>query len=87
MRILATCSVVGKVVYSPFRNQKHDQVRIKDADDLYANLPVGAASLEAKLERAGELDVDMMLVGRYEVDRSSLVLTKLDGDCEGATPV
>ena len=46
---------------------------IKDEDDLYANLPLGAAKLEGKLLRSGELTVDMDLVGRYEaaeVDRS-----------------
>jgi formylglycine-generating enzyme required for sulfatase activity len=87
MRVLATCNTPGKLVYSPFRNSKQDQVRIKNADDLYASLPVGAASLEGKLETAGELDVDMTLVGRYEADTVSVTRDQIHGDCDGATHV
>jgi hypothetical protein len=48
---------------------------------------VGAVALEAKLERAGQLNVDMMIVGRKEADRSKFTERDLDGRCDGATHV
>jgi formylglycine-generating enzyme required for sulfatase activity len=87
MRVLSGCTAPGKVNYVPYRNTKKDVVRITNADDLYANLPVGAASLEGQLQRSGELDVEMMLVGQYESD-VDLALDLQGGDsCADATHV
>ena len=41
------------------------------------NIPVGAARFEAKLEKSGELDVDMTMVGRWEADRREVGLVLL----------
>jgi hypothetical protein len=87
MRVLSGCNAPGQLAYVGYRNKKRDQVRIRNADELYANLPVGAASLEAKLDRAGELDVDMMLVGQYEGNVDDISAANLTGDCAGATHV
>jgi hypothetical protein len=87
MTVLSDCTAPGKVSYLPYRNEKQDQLRITTADDLYANLPVGAAKLEGKLERAGELDVDMTLVGQYEATTGAVTRSDLVGSCEGATHV
>jgi predicted Zn-dependent peptidase len=87
MTVLTECKAPGKISYVPYRNTKQDQVRITSADDLYANLPVGAASLEGKLQRAGELDVDMMLVGQYESDTANVTPSDLQGNCQGATHI
>ena len=69
MEVLASCNAPGKYGYTAI-TPKHDHVAIRNADDLYANIPLGAARLEGKLERAGELDVDMSIVGRYASDRA-----------------
>jgi sulfatase modifying factor 1 len=87
MTVLSDCTAPGKVTYVPYRNGKQDQLRITNADDLYANLPVGAAGLEGKLSRAGELDVDMMLVGQYETDTMAVTQADLKGTCDGATHI
>ncbi len=60
---------------------------MRDTDDLYSKLPLGAASLEAKLRRAGELNVDMTIVGTYDADRSNVKMEELQGDCVSATHV
>jgi hypothetical protein len=73
----------GYVALTP----KDEQVKIKDKNSLYAQLPAGAASLEAKLQTKGELDVDMRVVGRYEFERPSVRADELVGDCDGATHV
>ena len=85
MQVLDGCTTSVKYTYAPITRKK-DRVVMRDADDLYANVPLGAAKLESKLERSGELDVDMTLVGRWEADRSTVRLDELQGSCDGATP-
>ncbi len=87
MKVLPRCSAPGQLAYVAFRNQKLDSVHIRNADDLYANLPVGAAGLEAKLQSSGELTVDVSLVGRFEADSATASRGDLKGECDGATHV
>jgi hypothetical protein len=86
MEVLTTCAAQGSYAYHGLTH-KREAVRIRSADELYAQLPVGAVALEAKLERAGQLNVDMMIVGRKEADRSKFTERDLDGRCDGATHV
>ena len=71
MEVLASCNAPGKYVYTAI-TPKRDHVAIRNEDDLYANIPLGAAKLEGKLAHSGELDVDMSIVGRYASDRASV---------------
>lgn len=84
MEVLGQCSAKGQYGYAGLTRKK-SRVTMKDADDLYANIPVGAARLEAKLQNSGELNVAMTIVGRLEADRSSVRADELQGSCEGAT--
>lgn len=84
MRVLERCTVPAKYTYLG-ATRSEDQVVIKDEDDLYANLPLGAATLEGKLARSGELTVNMDLVGRFESDRPTIRADELQGDCQGVT--
>lgn len=86
MEVLAGCSVTGTYAYEPL-TRKDESVRIRSADELYAQLPVGAAGLEAKLERTGQLNVDMVIIGRKEADRFEFADDDLDGRCRDATHV
>ena len=87
MEVLASCNAPGKYGYTAI-TPKHDHVAIKNEDDLYATIPLGAAHLEGKLESAGELDVDMAIVGRYASDRAVVRADELQGpDCSKATHV
>jgi hypothetical protein len=72
--------------YAPL-TRKRDEVSIKDEDELYAQLPAGAARLEGKLKSAGELHVDMTLVGRWESESGRVSRDELEGDCDDATHV
>jgi hypothetical protein len=84
MSVLSRCTVPAKYTYRGVtRNQ--DKIEMKDEDDLYANLPVGAFKLEGKLKRSGRLTVDMNLVGRFEADKPTVTASDLQGDCTGAT--
>lgn len=86
MEVLTNCTVEGAYSYLGL-NQKREGVRIKSVDELYAQLPVGAVGLEAKLERAGQLNVDMVIVGRKEAERSEFSERDLQGRCDEATHV
>lgn len=86
MEVLTSCTVQGAYSYLGL-NQKREGVRIKSVDELYAQLPVGAVGLEAKLERAGQLNVDMVIVGRKEAERFEFSERDLEGRCSEATHV
>ena len=84
MDVLDRCSVPASYGYRA-TTMARDEVVIKDDDDLYANLPMGAARLEGRLKRSGQLTVDMSLVGRYESEKPTVRPDELKGDCAGAT--
>lgn len=86
MEVLTTCSAAGAYEYVGL-TQKTEGVRITNTDQLYAKLPIGAAGLETKLERAGQLNVDMTIVGRREANASVFNERDLDGRCDDATHV
>ena len=86
MQVLDGCTAPVKYGYAPITRKK-DRVTMRDADDLYANMPIGAARLEAKLEKSGQLDVDMTMVGRWEAERRAVRADELQGSCDGATHV
>jgi len=86
MQVLDGCTVPISYAYTALTRKK-DRVQMRDADDLYANIPVGAARFEAKLQKSGELDVDMTMVGRWEAGRRSVRPDELQGTCDGATHI
>lgn len=86
MEVLTNCKVEGAYDYIGL-TQKREGVRIRDADELYAQLPVGAAALEAKLQRAGQLNVDMVVIGRKEASQHEITEKELSGRCDNATHV
>ncbi len=86
MEVLTGCEVAGTYDFVPL-SRKQERVSIHNADELYARLPVGAAALEGKLERSGQLVVDMTIVGRKQADRHVVRRSELSGRCDGATHV
>lgn len=86
LEILSQCRVAGAYKYSSI-TRKQDKVHVRDTDELWANIPLGAAKLEGKLEKAGELAVLMTIVGRWEADRPLVRADELDGECKAATHV
>lgn len=86
MQVLGRCCVPGKYGYASL-NPKKSHVKMRNADELYASIPAYAVKFEGTLARAGELNVEMTIVGRYESDRGSVRIEDLQGDCDGATHV
>lgn len=90
VEVLRDCSApeAGEAGYEYLGiTRKSDQLTIRSADELYANMPLTAVKLEAKLAKAGELNVAMALVGNYEARRARYDISELQGRCEGATHV
>jgi hypothetical protein len=86
MEILRSCQVPGRYAYTGVTRQD-DRLKIKSTDELFAKIPIHAASLQAKLQKAGELNVDMSIVGTYALDRGSVRAEDLQGECSRATHV
>lgn len=86
LEVLSHCKVPGAYAWTPI-TRKEDRVNMRDQDELWANVPIGAGGLEGKLARSGALHVRMTIVGRWEADRDVVRLDELTGDCERATHV
>ncbi len=88
MEIVERCatSTGGGYRYVPF-TIKEDRLTIRDKGDLWANLPLGAARLEGKLQSRGALDLDMTMVGKFEADGPGPAALDLRGECDRATHV
>lgn len=69
--LLKACRVPAKYDYTSV-TPKNDHVSIRTDDDLWATLPIGAAKMEGMLQQSGQLNVDMLLVGSYRMDRDWL---------------
>jgi formylglycine-generating enzyme required for sulfatase activity len=88
MEVLRQCQPLDKRRYKYTGiTRKRDRVRMRDADELYANIPAYAAKFEGKLQTAGELNVAMTIVGTYEAEPTSVSKDDFDGDCAEATHV
>ena len=83
--VLYRCNLGGQYAYRPLTH-KRDEIRIRDADALWAELPLGAAELEGTLSREGQINVDMTVVGRLETDPDAVKGSR-DAACSGATHV
>ncbi len=90
MEVLRRCRARGSYAFSGVQ-RKDDNSYLRSADELYAKIPLGAARLEAELERHGALHLAMTYIGAYEAEPTSisdsLDASTLEGRCEGATHV
>ena len=84
MRVLPECHVRG--VYQWLRTTPStDSLEINDTDDLYAKLPLGAASLEGELKRSGKLTVKTVVAGQLKLAGAGVTDVASDGMCAQAT--
>jgi hypothetical protein len=86
LRLLSQCRMPGTYGWRRTTTST-DVVEIRNADDLYAKLPLGAVSLEGELERAGRLAVQTTVAGQLQLTSFDTGNTKHDPACAGATHV
>jgi hypothetical protein len=86
MRLLTQCRMPGSYGWRRTTTST-DVVEIRNADDLYAKLPLGAVSLEGELERTGRLAVQTTVAGQLQLVDFNPNLASRDPACIGATHV
>jgi hypothetical protein len=84
LRVLPECRVKGAYRWTR-TTPSTDSLEINDADELYAKLPVGAASLEGELKRSGKLSVQTTVAGELRIDGASVADVPQDAACAQAT--
>jgi hypothetical protein len=86
LQVLRQCKAKAKYSYIPI-TPKQERVTMKDSDELYGSIPVYAAKFEAALQKSGQLNVAMTIVGMWESQRTKTTLADFEGDCAEATHV
>ena len=86
MRLLPQCRVRGAYRWQR-TTPSTDSLEINDADELYAKLPLGAASLEGELKRSGKLTVKTVVSGQLRLDGASTADVPGDEACAQATHI
>ena len=86
MRVLTGCRLTGRYLWQR-TTPASDHVQIDGVDELYAKLPLGAASLEGELKRTGTLTVDTKVSGQLRLDAFVGSEVPPNGDCARATHV
>src|SRR5262245_4082204 len=86
MRLLTQCRMPGSYGWRRTTTST-DVVEIRNADDLYAKLPLGAVSLEGELERTGRLAVQTTVAGQLQLTDFNPNVASRDPACIGATHV
>ncbi len=81
MKVLSACELKGDYNFEE-TTPARDRMEISDNNELYAKLPLGAASLKGELSAGASLELDYVAVGqRVALDEPKT----RKGDCEGAT--
>lgn len=86
MRVLDRCQAKGHYRFTR-TSLATDGFTVSNEDELYARLPLGAATLEGALKRAGALTLSYAVVGQYDADDFDPSKAELSGDCARASHV
>jgi len=84
MRVLPECQLRGGYLWLR-TTPAMDSFEITNADELYAKLPLGAASLEGELKLSGRLSVQTHVAGQLRLDGLGPADVPRDGACAAAT--
>jgi hypothetical protein len=84
IKLLADCKLDGD--YGFIGTTRREQVvRLQNADELRANLPLSGISISSELERGTAIDIAMLTVGKKRTTWSTPARAELKGNCDGAT--
>ncbi len=81
LKVLPRCAASGRYGFTGVTPAR-DTLRMSTESDLYARLPLGAASLKGELAAGTALALDYIAVGERRAEGAP---DELVGDCEGAT--
>ena len=86
LRMLPRCQVRGDYVWRRTTTST-DVIEIRNADELYAKMPLGAVSLEGELQRSGRIAVQTTAAGQLQLANFEPTSVPKSPECEGATHV
>jgi hypothetical protein len=88
MEVLRGCTAPGRYAYAQTTTGSQS-IHIGSLDDLLINIPLGLAQLGGRVERGEALELDMVVVGRYEAPKPAYTAAELSGgpECARATHV
>jgi hypothetical protein len=84
MRLLPQCSLGGAYVWQR-TTPSSDALEIRNADELYAKLPLGAVALEGELKASGRLTMQTTVSGQLRLSGVAVEKVRSEGACRGAT--
>ena len=84
MRILDGCRLEGRYEWKR-TTLAEDVIEIRDESELYAKVPLGAASLEGELESSGRLAIHVTVAGQLRLSEDSIRELPDTAGCKGAT--
>jgi hypothetical protein len=85
LKVLRSCQVPGYAYAYRGVSKSTDGFHVANDDELFAKLPVGAASLAGELHTSRAIDVNYTSVGVLSVEPTRVARGDLQGDCAGAT--
>lgn len=84
MRPITSCNVRGSYRWQR-TTPASEAIEIRNEDELFTKLPLGALALEGELQRAGRLQVRTAVSGQYVLEGSTAADVPDYGDCSSAT--
>ena len=81
MKVLANCTAQGSYGFEAV-TPAGDTLSIEDESKLYAELPLGVASLKGELQQGKKLELSYVAVGQRVANKPPATLS---GECRGAT--
>lgn len=84
--IVESCQIPGKYEWHK-TTLSTDTVEIRDADELFAKLPLGAVALEGELKTSGSLNVKTTVSGQLKLTGKAATEDTSGAECEQATHI
>jgi hypothetical protein len=81
LKVLSNCRAQGAYGFTGVTPAR-DTIEVASVTDLYARLPLGAASLKGELSNGSKLSLEYIAVGLRRAESEPVTLT---GECAGAT--
>jgi TPR repeat protein len=84
LKLVKSCALGGTYAFTGV-SRKEDAFQLTNADEVRANLPLGALKLSGEVARGSSLDLALVLVGKTSTTLVQATRSDLGGSCAGAT--
>ena len=84
IRLLKDCHIEGQYGFIGM-TRREQLVRLENADEVRANLPLSGATLGGEVNSGSTLDIAMVMVGKRRTTWENPTRADLQGACDGAT--